>query len=136
MTDALFVLMRWLHLTSMATLVGGMTFGRLVMPRSPGNIAPDPEAPGTRAALAYRPLVGAAIAGLIISGIYNLLTSPGHSVRYYTLFGAKLLLALHVFASALLATRPEGRRRARLMTGAVVSGLVIVAIAAYLRRIY
>src|SRR5207302_1772011 len=36
MADALFVLMRWLHFTSMATLVGGILYGRLVMTRAAG----------------------------------------------------------------------------------------------------
>jgi hypothetical protein len=52
------------------------------------------------------------------------------------LFGIKLLLALHVFAMALLIARPGNSRRARMMTGAAISGLAIIAIAAYLRHIY
>ncbi len=65
-----------------------------------------------------------------------MLTNPGHSVLYHTLLGIKLLLALHVFAAALLVTRPRNPRRTRLMTGTVISGLIIVALSAYLRRIY
>jgi putative copper export protein len=137
MADALFVFMRWLHLTSMATLVGGMLFGRFVMTASEDKLAPDArEAFGARAAAAYRPLVMTAIAGLLVSGTYNVLTNPGHSMLYHTLLGIKLLLVLHVFAVALLVTRPQNPRRARLMTGMVISGLIIVAISAYLRRIY
>jgi uncharacterized membrane protein len=137
MADALFVFMRWLHLTSMATLVGGMLFGRFVMTASESKLAADArEAFGMRAAAAYRPLVVAAIAALLVSGTYNLLTNPGHSMLYHTLLGIKLLLALHVFAVALLVTRPQNPRRARMMTGTVISGLIIVAISAYLRRIY
>ena len=41
MADVLFVLMRWLHFASMATLVGGILFGRLVMIFSLGALAPD-----------------------------------------------------------------------------------------------
>ncbi len=137
MADALFVFMRWLHLTSMATLVGGMLFGRLVMVASESKLAPEArEAFAGRAARAYRPLVVASIICLLLSGTYNILTNPGHSVLYHTLLGIKLLLVLHVFAAALLITRPGNPRRARLMTGTVISGLIIIAISAYLRRIY
>ena len=37
MADVLFVLMRWLHFASMATLVGGIIFARLVMTSSLGD---------------------------------------------------------------------------------------------------
>ena len=137
MVEALAVLMRWLHLTSMATLVGGMLFGRLAITASEEALAPDArESFGSRFAGAYRPLVVAAVAGLIVSGTYNLMTNSGHSVRYHVLLGIKLLLALHVFASAFLATKPKNPRRARVMIGTAISGLIIVAISAYLRRIY
>jgi putative copper export protein len=137
MADELFVFMRWLHLTSMATLVGGMLFGRAVMAASESKLAPDArESFESHAAACYRPLVIAAIIGLLLSGTYNVLTNPGHSVLYHTLLGIKLLLALHVFAAALLVTRPHNPRRTRMMTGTVISGLIIVAISAYLRRIY
>ncbi len=121
----------------MATLVGGMLFGRLVMVASESKLAPEARAAFEgRAARAYRPLVIASIVCLLLSGTYNILTNPGHSVLYHALLGIKLLLVLHVFAVALLITRPRNPRRARLMTGTVVSGLIIIAISAYLRRIY
>jgi putative copper export protein len=137
MADVLFVLMRWLHFASMATLVGGILFGRLVMTSSLGALAPDArEAFGDRAAARYRPLVLTAIVGLIVSGTYNLLTNPGHTPKYHMLLGIKLLLVLHVFAVALLITQPKNPRRARMMTGTLISGLIILAISAYLRRIF
>jgi len=137
MADALFVVMRWMHLASMATLVGGMLFGRFVMTSSEAILAPDArETFAARAAGAYRPLVLTAILGLIISGTYNLLTNPGHTVKYHILLGVKLLLVMHVFAVAFLVTQPKNPRRARMMTGTVISGLIIIAISAYLRRIF
>lgn len=138
MADALFVLMRWLHLTSMATLVGGMVFGRFVMTSSEEILAPDArDTFASRAAAAYRPLVMAAIGGLLLSGTYNLMTNPGHTPKYHMLLGIKLLLVLHVFAVALVLTQPKANpRRGRLMAGTVVSGLIIIAISAYLRRIF
>lgn len=137
MADALFVIMRWVHFTSMATLVGGILFARLVMTRSLAALAPDArETFAENAATRYRPFVAAAIAGLVLSGTYNLLTNPGHTVKYHILLGVKLMLVLHVFAVALLITQPKNPKRARLMTGMLISGLAILAISAYLRRIF
>jgi hypothetical protein len=137
MTDVLFVLMRWLHFASMATIVGGIIYGRLVMTSSLASLAPDArDAFGDKAAAAYRPLVLAAILGLIVSGTYNLLTNPGHTPKYHMVFGIKILLVLHVFAVALLITQPKNPKRTRMMTGTLISALIIVAISAYLRRIF
>src|ERR1019366_2938114 len=108
MADAIYVLMRWLHISSAVTLVGGMIFGRWVMTRAAGALAPDArETFLDRAAAIYQPLAFAAMGGLLVSGMYNILTIPGH--------------------------RP---RRPRMMAGAAISGLAIIAIAAYLRHIF
>ena len=137
MADVLFVLMRWLHFASMATLVGGMLYGRLVMTSSITTLAPDArDAFDGQAASRYRPLVLAAVIGLILSGTYNLLTNPGHTPKYHMLLGVKLMLVLHVFAVAFLITQPKNPRRARMMTGTAISGLIILALSAYLRRIF
>ncbi len=137
MPDVLFVLMRWLHFASMATLVGGILYGRLVMTSSIGSLSPDARDAFDRyAAARYRPLVLGSVIGLIISGTYNLLTNPGHTPRYHMLLGFKLMLVLHVFAVAFLVTQPKNPRRARMMTGTMISGLIILAISAYLRRIF
>jgi hypothetical protein len=52
------------------------------------------------------------------------------------LLGIKLLLVMHVFAVAILISRPHNPRRARMMAGAAISGLAIIAISAYLRHIF
>jgi cytochrome bd-type quinol oxidase subunit 2 len=137
MPDVLFVLMRWLHFASMATLVGGIIYGRLVMTSSIAALSPDTrDAFDGRAARGYRPLVLGSVIGLIVSGTYNLLTNPGHTPKYHMLLGIKLMLALHVFAVAFLVTQPKNPRRARMLTGTMISGLIILAISAYLRRIF
>jgi putative copper export protein len=137
MPDVLFVVMRWLHFTSMATLIGGILYGRLVMTPALGALSPDAaKAAGNKAAATFRPFVIFAICGLILSGTYNILTNPGHSVTYHMLLGIKLMLALHVFAVAILITKVDNPRRARMMTGVIISGLIILAIAAYMRRIF
>lgn len=137
MADVLFVIMRWLHFASMATLVGGIIYGRLVMTSSIASLAPDTrDTLDQGAASRYRPLVITAIIGLIVSGTYNLLTNPGHTPKYHMLLGIKFMLVLHVFAVALLVTQAKNTRRARMMTGMLVSGLAILALSAYLRRIF
>ena len=78
----------------------------------------------------------AAIAALLISGTYTILSFPGHSPRYHMLLGIKILLALHIFAVAVLVGTNRSKRPGRAMTGAAITGLVIIAISAYLRRIF
>jgi uncharacterized membrane protein len=137
MSEALNVIMRWLHLSSAVTLVGGLLYARLAMTPASEIFAPEArEALSERATAAFRPLVFAAIAGLLISGLYNIVTSPGHTVRYAILLGIKLLLAAHVFVVAALIVQPKNPWRVRLMTGAFLSGLAIIMIAAYLRHIF
>jgi uncharacterized membrane protein len=137
MADVLFVLMRWLHISSVATLIGGMIFGRVVMSQAAEGLSPDAgESLMDKAAMLYRPLVFTAMAGLLVSGTYNILTNLGHTPLYHMLLGIKFLLVLHVFAVAILVTRPHNKRRARMMAGAAISGLGIIAISAYLRHIF
>jgi uncharacterized membrane protein len=134
---ALTVAMRWLHIASMAVLIGGMVFARVVMVRSLETVSPESrDALADKAAMAYRPLVICAICGLIVSGIYKFLSSTGHSARYHMLFGIKMLLVLHVFSAAILIVQPKNPRRTRMMTGVVISGLVVILISAVLRVVY
>jgi len=137
MADAIYVFMRWLHISSAVTLIGGIIFGRWVMTRAAGALAPDArEAFLDRAAAIYQPLAFAAMAALLVSGMYNVLTIPGHRPLYHALLGVKLLLVMHVFSVAILMGRPHNPRRPRMMAGAAISGLVIIGIAAYLRHIF
>jgi putative copper export protein len=137
MGDMLGVIMQWLHFSSLAMLIGGILYGRLVMVPASAALAPDErEALGDRAAAAFRPFVLGAICGLVVSGVYNILTHPGHRPAYQVLLAIKLLLVAHAFALALLIVRPGNSRRARMMTGVAISGVVIIAIAAYLQHIF
>ena len=137
MADVIYVIMRWLHISSMATLIGGMIFGRYVMTQAADGLSQESrESLLDRAALLYRPLVFAAMAGLLISGCYNILTNLGHTPLYHMLLGIKFLLVMHVFAVAILIARPHNPRRGRMMAGAAMSGLTIIALSAYLRHIF
>src|SRR5574340_1043220 len=112
MVELLYVAMRWLHIASVTTLVGGMLYGRLV--------ARPESAAATRR---FRPYGWAAVLALIFSGLYNIFSAPGHSARYHMVLGVKLLLVAHVFAVALLVIAKKRERPARLMAGAGISGL-------------
>lgn len=135
MPEGFAISLRWLHIASMTTLLGGMIFWRLVLARASEDMGMAARGPlFERIAAAFRPLVFVSIGGLIFSGLINLLMNPGHSKLYHALFGIKMLLALHVFAVAVVMVRPNNPRRTRLATGTMISGLAILFISAWLRR--
>jgi putative copper export protein len=136
------ILMRWAHIVSAAVLIGGLVYARLVVAPVLGE-SPEEKAEASQSLAArFRPLVLAAIAGLIVSGLYNFLMHRGHTPYYHAWFGVKILLALHVFAASWLGVRSsrapdqEEAKRLRRMSGAILSGLAVILIAAYLRLIY
>jgi len=133
MPEVLNVLMRWLHLTSVALLIGGILYARLVV--APALPAPSRDSLATTFAQRYKPWLLGAIAALILSGLYNFLTGPPRPSHYHMWFGIKMLLALHVFAVGILLARPQNTRRERRMSGIILSGLAIILISAYLRRL-
>ncbi|MGO9012612.1 MAG: hypothetical protein ACLQPN_21145 [Bryobacteraceae bacterium] len=136
MAEGLNVLMRWLHIASVACLGGGMICGWIAAGVA-AALAPEARAElGERTAAAFRPLVLLAIPFLLISGGYTLLSNPGHTLRYHVVLAVKLLLVAHIFAVAVLVTQPGCSRRRRLMAGGAISALVVIGIAAYLHRIY
>ena len=107
--------MRWLHLASVIVLVGGIFYARVVV----GDLAAG-----------FKPLAYVAIGTILVSGFYNFLSKGTVPANYQMWFGIKVLFALHVFAVTILY---KGKRR--LLTGAVISSGLIVAIAGYLRWI-
>ncbi len=118
--------MRWVHITSAGSLAGGMLYARFIAHEVL-------DAPRAR----LRLWLWGSIAGLTVSGLYNLHAATGHSRYYYLWFLVKVLLALHVFVSAVLAMTATGdTQRSRRAANATFSMLVILLIAAYLRRIY
>jgi len=136
MGDILIPLMRWLHLSSVVALAGGILYARFVI--APSESFLDSGARTTldeRAAAHFRPIVFAAIICLVVSGLFNYMIKPGHSPLFHALFGTKILLALHVFSVAILIAQPGNKRRNRQMFGAAVSSLTIILIASYLKGI-
>lgn len=131
---ALNVVMRFLHIISAVTLLGGVLTWRFAAIPATSALAVDTrEKLGNAIAAALRPAIIFAVAGLVISGIYNFLHKTGLTPTYHAIFGIKVLLALHVFAAAILAARPDNPRRSRQLTGVAISGIIIVALSAVLR---
>jgi hypothetical protein len=136
--DLLPVVFRFLHIISAVTLVGGVlawVFGFL--PALTALSAEVRQKVENAAAAAWRPLVLSSILGLLVSGTWNFTTNflhrEGLQPAWHPVFGVKILLALHVFGVAMLATKPGNTKRTRQLTGVAVSGVVIVLLSALLR---
>jgi|SRR5215471_2518650 len=137
MTDALNVIMRWLHITSVVVLIGGVLYARLmVAPVLEGLPAAEQDTLGDAMAARFRLLLYLTVLFLLASGIYNLFMNLGRGPVYQVLLGVKMLLALHVFAVGFLIVKPKNPKRARQLTGIVISGVAIIAISAVLRQLH
>jgi hypothetical protein len=113
MTLALAILIRWIHLSSVIVLMGGITYARFYA----GELAPR-----------FKRVACWIIGAILFSGIYNYVRKSGVSTHYQIWLGVKVLLALHIFAVVIFY---RGKQRA--LTGAVISAFAIVAISGYLR---
>src|SRR6204780_4147663 len=103
MTDALNVTMRWLHITSVVMLIGGVLFARLVIvPAMRALPEAEQDTLGEAMAARFRSLLYLATLLLIGTGTYNLFMNLGRGPVYQALLGIKMLLALHVFAVGIL----------------------------------
>ncbi len=134
--DVLGVILRWLHIISAIALLGGMVYARFVVTPALSTLVPELQQKlSDSMARRYQGLLYSAIAALLISGTYNLVRKTGLTPLYHALFGIKVLLALHVFVVGFLAVQPGNQKRARQVTGIVISGILIVAISAVLRKL-
>jgi uncharacterized membrane protein len=137
MTEALNVIMRWLHITSVVVLLGGVFYARLVVAPAVQSLpAAQQDSLGDAMALRFRSLLYGAVFFLLATGIYNFFMNLGRGPLYEALLGVKMLLVLHVMAVSFLIVKPANAKRTRQMTGIVISGLVIVAISAILRQLH
>jgi uncharacterized membrane protein len=134
MGNILMPLMRWIHISSVITLIGGVVFWRFVMDPSTKKISPEDYRELEEGAAAhFRPVVYTAMVMLVLSGIFNYLTKGPMSTMYHMLIGIKLLLVLHVLSVLILATAKNNARRGRQLFGAAISGMTIVLISAFLK---
>jgi len=132
------VCMRWIHVTSVVTLIGGFIFARMaVAPALQSMNEPDRSAFGNRIVANFRPLLYIVLATILGSGLYNYLTKASYPPHYHMWIGIKFLFVLHIFSVAILYTISEAQegKRNRWLTGMIYSALVIFAISAWLRWI-
>jgi hypothetical protein len=139
---ALSVLARFLHIASVAGLVGGVLYARLA---SMPSLALLPERErvqvGREAQAKFRNVLFVMLILAVASGLYNFLgpSAPHHGRQWQIWFGIKMLAVLHFLAVSILwATSPygdiaaEGKSKRRL-AGLAISGLIAILIADYLR---
>ena len=132
------VSMRWIHISSVVTLIGGFVYARLALSPALASV-PEPARGqiGDRAVANFRTLLYIVLIAILGSGLYNYLTKPSYPPHYHMLIGIKFLFVLHIFAVTILYTIPGAGepKRKRWLTGLVFSGLVVIAISGVLRWI-
>ena len=116
MDAAVSLLMRWLHIASVAVLLGGMFYGRVVI----GEMAAG-----------FKPVAYWTIGAILISGVYNFLTKSSIPPHYYLWLGIKILFALHVFTVTIL----YRGNKPRALTTVLIIGGAALALGVYLRLI-
>jgi hypothetical protein len=132
------VLMRWIHITSVVTLIGGFIFARYAVTPALATLQePERGTLGNRVVANFRPILYTVLVTIIGSGLYNYLTKPSYPPHYHMIIGIKFLFVLHIFAVSVLYTIPQAEevKRNRWLSGMVISGLIVIAISAYLRWI-
>jgi hypothetical protein len=130
------VSMRWIHIASVVTLVGGFIYARFVLAPALATLpAAEGELAGSRTVSAFRPLLIAVVITTLGSGLYNYATKASYPPGYHMWMGIKLLLVLHIYASSILyAVRDSNQaKRNRTALSVAISGFIVIGIADYLR---
>lgn len=131
--ELLTILMMALHIFCAVALVGGaLAWGLVAVPGIQQLETATRAKVENAMAAAWRPAAVYFMAGLLVSGIYNLVHTGPHTPMFEMVFGIKMLLVLHVFAVTLAASRPDKPKRARLFMGVAVSGAAIVVLSVVL----
>lgn len=128
--------MRWIHIASVVALIGGFVYARFVFaPALAALPAAESERVGSKALDSFRPLLITVLITAIASGMYNYATKRSYPPTYHMWMGIKLLLVLHIAASAILYSvrRSNEAKRKRTELSIVISGLIVIGIADYLR---
>ncbi len=130
------VFMRWLHIVSAITILGGFIYARFVVaPALAHTTVGDSAAFSNRTVAQFRLILYTAIVTVLVSGLYNYLTKPSYPPHYHMVIGIKFLFVLHIFATSVLYTIPnanDGNRLKRL-NWLVISGAMVLLISADLR---
>lgn len=143
-TPALFLhwLFRFIHIGSVVLFLGGVFYAhRVLVPVL--NVLPENTRMSSAAGaqMRFRAILWTLLVLIVGSGLYNLLAGPKHTPVYHAWFGVKMLVVLHILATAILwGTSPygdvavAGKSKGRLLSLSI-SGLLAVAISAYLRSL-
>jgi uncharacterized membrane protein len=133
---ALGVLMRWLHISSVITIVGGFIYARFAFAPALASLpAAEASAFSKRVVGLFRPILYISLGVVLISGLYNYLMKPFYPPHYHAVIGVKFLFVLHLFAASVLYTIPSANdaKPIRRLNWLIISGLLIVALSAVLR---
>lgn len=138
------LLMRWLHLSSVAVLIGSAAFLVLVLrPALADRSRESRREFFLSLKIRLKMLVHGGIAGTLISGLYNIhLGWRANLAPNLEVFLAKLVLALAVLALviAALAGRSPGSdplsSRGRLLTWGFALALAVVVVSVYLGSLH
>ena len=132
------VSMRWIHIASIVTLIGGFIFARFALaPALAAMPEAERDALDKRIVRNFRPVLYTVLATILGSGLYNYLSKASYPPHYHMILGIKFLFVLHIFAVTILYSMPEAgeTKRRRWLSGMVATGLIIIAISGYLRWI-
>jgi uncharacterized membrane protein len=134
-TLLLAIVMRWVHIFSAITAVGGIFFIFFLLTPVAARTLPDRQPELLRAALMkrWRIVVHSTILLFLISGLYNYffitrLLHPDQPL-YHALWGIKVLLSLVIFALAIgLSSDKSWSKRMREQTATWTTLLIILAV--------
>jgi uncharacterized membrane protein len=139
---ALHVIIRFLHVGSVILFLGSVFYAWQVLVPVLNYLPEDLRMQsGAGSQLRFRVILWTLLVLIVLSGLYNILTAPPHTTTYHIWFGVKMLLVLHLLATAILwSTSPfgdvtvGGKSKHRLLS-MTISGLAVVLISAYLRSL-
>jgi len=141
------VVMRWVHVITAVVVVGGVIFMRLMLAPVAGASLDPAAQDQLRAGIMarWRKVVHVGILLFLISGFYNyfFVTRFAHEApAYHMLFGIKFLLALVVFALALMLSSSKGyaariQANATAWTGVlIVLALITIMLGGYMKALH
>jgi len=151
--DPIFVvnlLMRWLHVAAAVVGVGGTVMMRFVVLPALERL-PNGDEVLQAIRPAFKRIIHSALGTLLLTGFYNYMAVAIPKVRaakeqgldqfsaYHPVMGLKILLSFVLFAIAIMLLKPVPslhENRKTWLSVNVVLGLVIMLLAAYLRRLW
>jgi hypothetical protein len=138
------LLSRFVHIACVILFLGGVFYARQVLVPVL-NVLPEnlrmTSAAGAQ--IRFRAILWMLLVLIVGSGLYNFLSyeGPKHAAIYQAWFGIKMLLVLHILVTAILwGTSPYGDvavggKTSRRLASMTISGIIVVAISAYLRSL-